>query len=91
VQPTDLGLVGFRFSEERSEDREEDERGTEQGSQALLGSEDLHDEGKASPARDHHQRRRRDCAGRRHGSQAVLVPMRHRADRTLGLESVSRP
>jgi hypothetical protein len=26
VQPTDLGLVGFRASKERYEDREEDER-----------------------------------------------------------------
>ena len=39
MQPTDLGLVGFRVSAKGREDREEDERGSEQGRQALLAGE----------------------------------------------------
>ena len=36
MQPTDLGLVGFRVSEGGRESREEDERGTREHSQGLL-------------------------------------------------------
>jgi hypothetical protein len=36
VQPTDLGLVGFRGSEESHEDREEDERGSREHSEGFL-------------------------------------------------------
>jgi hypothetical protein len=36
VQPTDLGLVGFRASKERCEDREEDERGSREVDQGLV-------------------------------------------------------
>ena len=42
MQPTDLGLVGFRVLKKEREDREEDERDTEQGRQALLaGASDM--------------------------------------------------
>ena len=36
VQPTDLGLVGFRVSEGEREDREEDERDTRTNPEALV-------------------------------------------------------
>jgi hypothetical protein len=41
VQPTDLGLVGFRISERECGDREEDERGSGNFDQGLLEMDQL--------------------------------------------------
>jgi hypothetical protein len=79
VQPTDLGLVGFRASEEKHEDREEDERGTGKLPEGLLT-----DEGTVYAAVHHADGDRRYRSRRRRVSQGLLVRIAHRAPRTLG-------
>jgi hypothetical protein len=83
VQPTDLGLVGFRVSK-RHGDREEDERGTREHPEELLGHSD---EG-SNPAAVHHvDGARRNGPGRRRDTEGLLVLKGHGDPGRMKLQS----